>query len=588
LSQKNTTLVISPIGVPVAILGSYMILRYVISLPGGYSTGRADFWMAFSYLVLFFVTMNIMRRRWQLQSVVWALLIVASAVAFFGIVSSADAKRFPLWMGKIQPKHLAAMMELEIPVIAAVVCLTRSPGGLKVLFVSAIILMLEAVVFSFSRAGLLAVGFGLLVILVILVRQGVVKPRWVPLALVAMVVFGGLGIAFSPVMRGRLGELVRHGDPARWDLWDNAFQMGAQNLAIGVGPGMFRQLYPAVRSGEGGGMPATAMSDWLQLFAEFGLVGIVVVVWLVATLAIASIKLVKRWKLQNWLWYKGESEGRGTRHALMVGMMAAVASVALHSFLDSTLQSPGPAVFLVTITAVALAGSRRWGRQRQKDATYEETEDDIALVRTVDLKSPYNRFVGGAATACCLLFAVWIGTALLASVFTTLGDRAQALGRPLGEYRSAYQRAWALDGGDPTAALRLGDSHLQSALVLADNPSSKEAEAEAKTARNWYHLAIERWPRLAHVWVGVAKTNDVLKDFYEANLAYKRALELEPRNASFHVAFAEHYLLWKDRERAIEHLRKAASLEGHKGTGSAMLDELLRDDFEDSGAPQAQ
>ncbi|GEM_PF-2644895 len=578
MTERRGMLVMSPAGAPIALLGLFLVGLYLFG--NATVAGKPTFWLLATCCAFFFAVMHTVRHRWQLHFTFWVLIGLGMLLSGFAIVRLfSDQVTGAASSTVFSADQISAVMLMVIPMLGAATCLTRLPGGLKVLLLSAIIVMVLTVVLAFSRSAWLATFAMLGVLFVLLVRQGVLRAVWIPLISVGFIGLIGVGIAMSPYMKSRLqdGAALKPPDPQRFSAWDSALRMGADHPFFGVGPGMFASHYSSYSPDAAVATPATASSDWLQMFAELGVVGCAIIVWFLTTLVLSSLRLIRKWKLPNWFWYQDETQNFGIRHGLTVGMIAAVVGFVVYGLLNSPLHNAGPAIVFATVIAIAMSGSRRWGqRHHQGGPATQVRDDEDPLFQPTHLKPTYSKMLGVVVLSVSIVFTFWIGRALAASIAVELGDSkiAEAASfedkkeaeKILAKGRQHYERALKWDSSDYTAALRLGDFHLKRAAQV----SREKFADEVRDAILYYGAATTLIPHDATAWLGLGSACDLVKDELnfsrsddsepiqgKADQAFNEAAMREPHNPRVHIAATEHWLLWNQRERARESLSNA-------------------------------
>jgi O-antigen ligase len=577
MTERGSMLVLSPVGAPIALLGLYLVGLYFFG--DATVAGKPTLWLLVTCCAFFFAVLHTVRHRWQLHFTFWVLMGLGVLLAGFAVVRLFSDGPSVTSTAVFSAEQISAVMLMVIPMLGAATCLTRLPGGLKILLLTSIVVMVLTVVLAFSRAAWLATFVMLGVLFVLLVRQGVLRAVWIPLIAVGFIGLIGVGIAMSPYMKNRLqeGAALRAPDPQRFSSWDSALRMGADHPFFGVGPGMFAPNYSSYSPDAAVVSPTTASSDWLQMFAEVGVVGCALVVWLLTTLLLSSLKLIRKWKLPNWFWYQDETQNFGIRHGLTVGMIAAVIAFVTYGMLSSPLHSAGPAIVFATVIAIAMSGSRRWGkRHHQGGPASQMQDDDESLFQPSHLKPTYSRILGVAVLSASVVFTFWIGRALAASVAVELGDAKIADAMMLEDKKEAeklfakgrqhYERALKWDSSDYVAALRLGDFHMKRAAQV----SREKFADEMRDAILYYGIATKLVPHDADAWLGLGRACDAVKDelnfsrsddpepiHVKADQAFNEAAMREKYNPRVHLAAAEHWLLWNQRERARESLSNA-------------------------------
>ncbi|MCH7666764.1 MAG: O-antigen ligase family protein [Acidobacteria bacterium] len=206
-----------------------------------------------------------------------------------------------------------------------------------------LLLMLSAIAFTGSRAGILAALVGLAVLAVAANR----KSRWVSVALVGGVSLGsvsflawiGVGRSFGRLAATSWFEVAWGSRAMVW--WESLGLMRRFPIA-GSGLGTFESAFPLVQPASLEGMRwAKAHNDFLELMVTGGLVGFAIAVGgTVLLLLVLTRKLRAAFRTED-------------RLALAVAL-GSLAAVATHETFDFGLSLPANAFILITIVAAAL------------------------------------------------------------------------------------------------------------------------------------------------------------------------------------------------------------------------------------------
>jgi O-antigen ligase len=218
-------------------------------------------------------------------------------------------------------------------------------------------LMVVALLFSRSRAGILGAFLGMAALVGIL-RLASGRFRWglriTLIALVALVVIYGNQMGFDRIVERFLQ--IESGAGSRMEIWEPTWKMVSDHPA-GVGLGNYEVVERVyVDPGREGIRYRHVHSDYLQLVAEAG--------WAGAVALVAGFFLF----LGRGIWRVrriGFDVGR-FRLLVAVGALAGLCSMGFHSFFDFNLQIPANQVFFVLLMALVEAGLWPKGRSRAK------------------------------------------------------------------------------------------------------------------------------------------------------------------------------------------------------------------------------
>jgi O-antigen ligase len=163
-----------------------------------------------------------------------------------------------------------------------------------------------------------------------------------------------VGLTFSVVWMGgqELATKMAQGEgvvepeagTTRTQIWSSTWQLIKHRPLTGVGFGTYFLAIPQFQTGSGRLKLEQAHNDYLDLAANGGLIAVLIAlcfVGLVAWRARASLK-----------------SGDSFRRAAALGAIAALISVAVHSFVDFGLQVTGIAVIALAMTVIAVVDVR--------------------------------------------------------------------------------------------------------------------------------------------------------------------------------------------------------------------------------------
>jgi O-antigen ligase len=215
-----------------------------------------------------------------------------------------------------------------------------------------------AVCVSLSRGGVVSLCAGLLTFVLLRLgsRQGRLSPRMLlALAAGATLVVGSLAAVLPVEARDRLLSLAGITSEAsgsfRLRMWRDALRLAGSSPWLGSGFGAFEDALPRFKTAAGELLVAHAESDYIELLAESGGVGLVLV--------IAGVALVLRRGLEGAL---GASQrlARG----LAAGALAGLVALLVHSAFDFNLRIPSNALVASGLVAVVLAAAPPGDAQR--------------------------------------------------------------------------------------------------------------------------------------------------------------------------------------------------------------------------------
>ncbi|HZY96702.1 MAG TPA: O-antigen ligase family protein [Candidatus Cybelea sp.] len=197
---------------------------------------------------------------------------VAGAVAIGMVVRRVPASEYAIQHGRatgtfILPGELAGYLIVLLP-IAYAVGRVAQPRWLRATAWAALSLGLVALALTYSRAGWM--GFAAAVAFLVAAQT-----RYGARAAAIVVVAGALVVLLLFNVHHNPSE-----DYTRLSIWQAALQIIDRFPLTGVGPFNFSRLYALVRAPDADPTAFHAHSLYLTFFAEFGVIGVASVVWL--------------------------------------------------------------------------------------------------------------------------------------------------------------------------------------------------------------------------------------------------------------------------------------------------------------------
>ncbi len=344
-------------------------------------------WVFLLSLCLYFVVVrSLCAERKTLKHIVWLMMGVALIEALYGLIQALVPTLGVLWVDYVQAymgdargtfinrNHFAGFIEMVWPLALG---FTMAQGGwglgytLKKILASerlnrqallalGIVVLLLALLFSRSRAGIAGASIGFLTF-ILLARsgsKGISRYTWLMLVgIVGMLIVYSMVIGIGPVA-DRFFTL-RGGD-SRLYFWRDSLPI-IKDHPFGIGLRNYEKIFPVYNlSNLSDKLVDYAHNDYLQLLIEAGWIGFTAV-------------------LTGFLIFMGKSAYRikhmnphkdPMRFFLAAGAFSGLVSLAFHSFFDFNLQIPANCVYFVTLMAILC--SCAW-----RSADYTEHADKV-------------------------------------------------------------------------------------------------------------------------------------------------------------------------------------------------------------------
>jgi O-antigen ligase len=257
----------------------------------------------FRYLqnaLLFLIVFTAIRERAHARWLVGAFVMGASVAAIFAVLNPPQAGQYDVSRatGTIgDPNELAAVLVAGVILAGVLVALLRKAPTLRLLAIGAALLCAAGLFSTFSRGGLVALGFSL-------VAAMFLGGRWRGRAVGIAALLAFCAIAFFTLIAPQAAtQRVTQvdGGTGRTDIWRVGGRMVQAHPIRGVGAGNFRwtsvhyTLKPgAVRYDYFIDHPKVAHNTYLQELAELGVVGLSLFLTIVLFSVASAIKAAGR------------------------------------------------------------------------------------------------------------------------------------------------------------------------------------------------------------------------------------------------------------------------------------------------------
>jgi len=341
-----------------------------------------------SLLIFFLVLKKCISSRRNMRAVILIMLIAGTLEAFYGLMQAFIPSAGVLWVDSPAPgcacgtficrNHFAGFLEMLWPLVLGYSMsygdwhrrdhyhksgnkkifktMVSSDRLYRQLFLALLIgIMLLALVFSRSRAGIMGAGVGLLTftLIVYYANKRLSLGFWIIVGAVLSLLFiYGSQMGFDPII-GRFLTL-HEGGITRIELWKDGIAIFKQH-PFGIGLGNLNQVMPVYLTSSLSEVRVYSHihNDYLQILIEAGWPGFLIIVGTFFIFLGASLgKVVRLSPYDDPL-----------RFFVATGALSGLVSMAFHSFFDFNLQIPANCVYFVTL--ICLVYVCAW-RKRQK------------------------------------------------------------------------------------------------------------------------------------------------------------------------------------------------------------------------------
>ncbi len=538
---------------------SWIVLAFALYALARYWTApieyvaRLEMIQTLLFAFLFFATTNNLTSRGSAEIISLTLVFLAAAISCFAVWqfmthSSRVWDVYSPYHGRatgtyISPNNFSCFLEMLLPLALAYLLTGRVKPMTRVFLGYAALAMGAGLAVTFSRGGWVAAAIGVFAVLAVLICHS--KHR-IP-ALVMLAILLGAGTIFvTSYLSSTLIYVQRVSDSSstvssdlelRRPLWKAAEEMWMDHFWFGVGPAHYDYRFRQYNADRVEARPDRAHNDYLNLLADWGTVGGIIIA---AGMAIFAAGLLKIWKA---VWPAENELGRGmsNRFAFFVGGSAGLLALAAHSVVDFNLHIPANAVLGVVLLALLT------GQLRNITPSYQ-----------AEFRAP-ARLGLMVALAAGIFYFGWQGSRRLQE--SSWIERAQNPNLTFLDAATLLEKGFAAEPKDFETAYRIGELYRQQSFL-----GGSDYESTAQTAMDWYGRAMTLDPFDGYDDLGYGMCLDWLCRSDEAEPFYSRAEALDP-NGYFTVAnIGWHYIQTGDYAAARVWLERSYLLEPNKNT----------------------
>lgn len=535
-----------------AVLFGYILVRAIFS-PVPY-LARTDIYSVLGGLLIYLFVACILTGAKARLIILLFLFAAAIVHVVIGAIQFTEGNNFMLipFLQRVDygrrasgfyvcPNHLAGLLEVLGVFGLSIVCWSRWPMWAKLLMGYAAGSCYVGLVLSGSRGGYLSTGASLLIFailsLTVLARASAkVFVRVGGPLIIAAIMICAATVFFvhkSYYLSARADNILAAedlNDPSaavRTGLWQAALRQWTLQPVVGTGSETYLYYGRQLRSQNIQGDPVHAHNDYLQLLAEYGLVGAV------AFLLFLTVHLRRGWKTFERLGPKRVAAAVSPSFlsnglALNIGALSAVSAYIVHSFFDFNLHIPANALLLAFVFGLLANGG---------------------LQREADLNPP------------TISFRLW----RLALPVIGLIVAIQCARLLPGEYFTEHSRT-ALRDNDPASAAIFA---LNGLAYERNNPNlysylgralaiQGALNADPKTRVSFYEVAIQELqdahtlaPRDETFVTELGFVYDALGRFTEGEWMYQQAIALDPKLRLLRQDYQAHLEKWRNGDTSF-------------------------------------
>lgn len=602
------------------LLTLYVLLRSSFS-PVEY-LARPDFLMVLAAFAVYLLTAFYLTSSRHRLAVLYILFVLAILHTVCGILQFSRNDNFMLlsllpdwaywskifrtdygWRASglyICPNHLAGLLETLGLVAFGACCIGVFKLWQRIVLGYIALSCVAGIALTGSRGGYIStiVGVGVLIVILIWVVKKVCPNRF-SITLLAAIVLGAVliggavfGMSQSTVLENRMGQVVDTGN-MRPLMWQAALKQYALNPAFGTGSGTY--LYygrhfrdPAVQND-----PIHVHNDYLELLCEYGFIGaglfaIFLFLHIHSGLRVL-VSIVKR-RMQP------AGQNVNDELALLVGVLAALAALVIHSVVDFNFHIPANTLFYAFLFGILASPSS------DQELTPAKPTGQMYLAKFVLPVSGVMLAIFSFPLLRGEYYAEWARIQLRNMIFVDQIENTNAalalslpnvgLGQPLpafgGEsgwarsYEKQHLLANALsyaergieqENENPDIYYYLGEARHFYA-VYEEDPEKQRLGHELAVAA--YAKGLELFPHDARLQLKLARAYNNLLLYDKASEVLMEAMRFDPNFGNIYANFGGHLWLQRKIYRAEAFFRKALSLDGTNILANEGLNDIRR------------
>ena len=528
---------------------SWAVIAFVAYAIGRYLTcdieyvGRKELLRILVYAVLFFAILNNLHRQEATQILSFTLIFLAMGISLYALYQflthSDRVWHFPVrFAGRasgtyISPNHLAGFLEMLLPLALTYTLVGRGRAMAKIFLGYAALAIIVGIAVSGSRGSWVACILALIALFAVLIFQ---PAHRLSAGLLLLVLLGGGAWAVSQtsLFHSRVNQTIIGGRvdmDVRLVLWETAVRMWRDHPWFGVGPGHYDHRYRAYRPSAVQLQPDYAHNDYLNLLADYGLVGSGIVLLGLGALAVGIVKV---WKHVR----RSENEfglSLSDKFAFVLGATIALLALLIHATVDFNLQIPANA--MLTVCLVALLSSHwRFATERYWFSA---------------------RLPGRLVTSFALVAAaVYLGQQEVRLGREWVGRERAARAPELSLERAALlEKAEAVEPKNFATAYQLGEIYRVEAFR-----GTSDYEAFTERAIAAYQRGITNHPFDGDYYLGWGMCLDFTGRHAEAETIFLKADELDPNGYFVAAHVGRHYVETGDYAAARPWLERSLRL----------------------------
>jgi len=381
---ERVVLARTPVDIPILAFLAYGVVR-AATCASPTVAFREIGWLA-AYVTVFYVAVNVLRTRRQQHIVLGAVVVTALGLTLMALVMSLKPglrdlvltlQRPTQYSGRLSasyvcPNHYAGLLEMAIPLVLALVMVSKARLVTKLVAGAAGIVLIVGLILSMSRGGWISLALGIIFMLAMATWQKRINLlAWVVPLVVIVGVVGGV-IAQDKAVRNRFKAVFDSEDASyagRAWVWTHTLDLARKHLLFGTGPGTYRWACTLEQPGRLTLDVRHAHNDYLQTWSDYGLIGLALLFWGLGSFGFRGVRALRRAR-------------KSSDFALVLGVLGSTAAMAAHSFVDFNMRIPANLVTMLVLAGVLVAARQYQLRRLAEVGVFKRSDTRVLPVST--------------------------------------------------------------------------------------------------------------------------------------------------------------------------------------------------------------
>ncbi len=506
---------------------------------------------------------------------------------YFAITKYMRAHSVFVW-----PNTYAGYIVLLWPVILVRYLTTKHSTAIKFGFLFILLIGYAALIATYSRGGWISFGLAVILLLILIGKQ-IYRYRkkltfLLTVCFIITIIFINLpGSDFTDRLES-IGSGQDGNTFGRAEIWSNSLELGLKNPLLGTGLRTFH--ISNSRWLPHGQNYYFAHNDYIQIFVELGLVGLVAMIWIIMHY------LVQVWKFR----FRYKNVKAKNNQLLVFGMVAGTGGSLAHSFVDYDFYIPGISITFWFFMALIITNidshskkrfsfqlSRRYISAANKRFITAMLATVLAFITLTPAISEYAQNRGQTALKAGDLRTArkWFRTASsfspqtggyhsdLASVISNIAKREASLIEKLALLQQAeaeYSRSTSLNPHIWNLWYARGmfyNTHISHFVhdlgypvqsfesAVTNKTGSEQLWLNLPAMYNYYLKAIELYPNNRDLWLDLGRIYLKYQYYKSAQVWHKRFLAVSPLDHSARTSYSESLLRLGEFSESVDNLK---------------------------------